>query len=64
MVRNDMKMAGRQLTIVTEGAVSSDVDVLFLAIGNEIVLGEQRVGLNLIRSLSDSGIRAKYSRMV
>ena len=58
-MRNDRKTAGRQLTVVTEGAVSSDVDVLFLAIGNEIVLGEQRVGFYLIRNLGDSGIRTK-----
>lgn len=39
------------LTIVSKGAISCNVDILFLAVGDEIVLWKKRVRLDLIRDL-------------
>jgi hypothetical protein len=39
------------LTIVSKGAISCNVDILFLAVSNQIVLWKERVRLNLINDL-------------
>ena len=44
-------MTSMLLTIVSKGAISCNVDIILLAVGNQIVLWKERVRLDLIHDL-------------
>jgi hypothetical protein len=56
-VSNWAKRDASKRTVVSEGAVGGDVDILLLAVRNEVVLRQQRVRLDLVRNGHDTGGR-------